>query len=378
MPVISPESVKNNNTSCYTCIGGPIAEMANYLRLVFSPNGQQKYAVDIYIGQNYKITFYDPYTQNNKTIIGTISGISNEAIAVYTVSVIDQNGNVCLCANKDNLAGYIGTETYHIPINNIQKIQLYTGNENPSERCETIVSILGISSTVIHSIIVRLRIFNDDVCSTVTPVDMVVGNIYNVVWCKDNTNTIYEITGRLIQIKEIPQFGDESTESGYVRQDNTEVVGMNDNIYDSRYFHSLPKCNPDGTRIQFVFDTSRDFNKTYDTVMLKDIRNVRDVSNPYPPPPYPPIPPCPPPYPHCPPNPGWPPCYGPSDMPPGWTPGDDPVDPGFSRVWTPTNPLPSDTTGTPTYDSSTSGAPNTGNYVLSNNLYEKVDPEFYK
>ena len=164
MPVISPESVKNNNTSCYTCIGGPIAEMANYLRLVFSPNGQQKYAVDIYIGQNYKITFYDPYTQNNKTIIGTISGISNEAIAVYTVSVIDQNGNVCLCANKDNLAGYIGTETYHIPINNIQKIQLYTGNENPSERCETIVSILGISSTVIHSIIVRLRIFNDDVC----------------------------------------------------------------------------------------------------------------------------------------------------------------------------------------------------------------------
>ena len=400
MPVISPESVARSNSSCYTCIGGPTVEMGSYLRLVFNPTGSSAYTMDVYVGKSYTITFYDAWTQKYVTATGTISGISTEAIALYTVTVIDEDGNLCLCSKRDNLSGYIGTETYHIPINNIAKIQEYSEN-TPSvpqtERSETFVQVLGISSRVIRAIIVHLKIFNDDVQHTCTSVDMEVGRSYHITYCKEKDHTVYEITGRLIQIKELPQFGNESPESGYVRPDNDDqVVGMNGNIYDPRYFHALPKYNPDGDRIQFVFDTSKDFQRLYDTVLLKEIRNVVDVTpmpdpgpSPMPPwadpnnPPPPPMPPCPPPVCpgpcHCPPPPcpptwdgpnDWPFNPGPGDMPPGWTPGDDPIDPGFNHpmdppVWTPTQPMP----GT---DNNTTG---TG----ENNYWStKVDPEFYK
>lgn len=374
MPVISPDSVKQNGKSCYTCIGGPSAEMANFLRLIFAPAGQQQYTMDVYIGQSYEIMYYDTCLQSYKTVIGTVHGISTEAIALYAVSVIDETGKLCLCSKKENLSGYIATETYHIPINNIAKIKVYTEPENqkPTERSETIVSVLGISSTVIHAVIVRLRIFDDKTCSSTTPVDMVVGRTYHVTWQKETDHIVYELVGRLVQIREVQQFGNESPECGYVRPDNNQVVGMDNNIYDPNYFHSLPKYNPDGDRIQFVFDTSKDFNRMYDTVMLKEIRNVHDTCPCPPPPPYPPCPP----YPCPPPPPGWVP-DGPCDMPLGWVPGEDPVDPGFSRdpidntnIWTPTQPI------------STSGNNPEQDYHaanISSNLWgQTVDPSFYR
>ena len=398
MPVISPESVAKSNTSCYTCIGGPTVEMGNYLRLAFNPTGQSPYTVDVHVGKSYTIQYYDACKQSYQTVTGTVSGISTEALALYTVTVIDENGNLCLCSKRDNLSGYIGTETYHIPLINIAKIQEYSETPvkpTPTERSETFVQVLGISSRVIHAVIVHLTIYNDDVQHTCTSVDMEVGRIYKVTYCREKDHTVFEVTGRLIQIKELPQFGNESPESGYVRPDyNEEQVGMYGNTYDPRYFHALPKYNPDGDRIQFVFDTSKDFQRLYDTVMLKEIRNVIDITpcpppapgpmppwygpdNP-PPPPMPPItpPPCPGPCP-CPPpmNPfpggpnDWPPCQGPSDMPPGWTPGDDPVDPGFNNpseppIWTPTNPMPGTGDTTKTGTSSDIGS-------------IKVDPGFY-
>ena len=432
MPVISPETAANASNSCYTCIGGPTAEMSSYLRLVFNPTGLQSYAVDVHVGQSYTVAFYDACTQKYITATGTVSGLSTDAIALYTVTVIDADGNLCLCSKRPNLSGYIGTETYHIPIANIAKIEAYSEKEpkpepTPTERSETFVSILGISSTVIHAVIVRLKIFNDDVQHSCTEVDMEVGRTYHVTYVKSGESTVYEITGRLIQIKELPQFGDESPECGYVRPDgNTEQIGMDGNIYDARYFHSLPKYNPDGDRIQFVFDTSKDFQQLHDTVMLKDIRFVKDLSHmnvpPCPPtinPPPPPPPPfCPPPQPPCPPHwPGWEgpghpgfhpgcppfnpppprPCPpwgdqppynpGPGDMPPGWTPGDDPVDPGFNHplepgIWTPTSPMPggqqytTDSTGyappTPYPEQTTAQPPQSPQQGF------KVDSDFYK
>ena len=391
MPVISPETAANASNSCYTCIGGPTAEMSSYLRLVFNPTGLQSYTVDVHVGQSYTVTFYDACTQKYITATGTVSGLSTNAIALYTVTVIDADGNLCLCSKRPNLSGYIGTETYHIPIANIAKIEAYSEKEpepepTPTERSETFVSILGISSTVIHAVIVRLKIFNDDVQHSCTEVDMEVGKTYHVTYVKSGESTVYEITGRLIQIKELPQFGDESPECGYVRPDgNTEQIGMDGNVYDARYFHSLPKYNPDGDRIQFVFDTSKDFQQLHDTVMLKDIRFVKDLSHMD-------IPPCPPvinpPPPPCPPRGDQPPYNpGPGDMPPGRNPGDDPVDPGFNHplepgIWTPTSPMPggqqytTDSTGyappTPYPEQTTAQPPQSPQQGF------KVDPDFYK
>lgn len=346
MPVISPESVANGNKSCYTCIGGPVAEMGSFLHLIFNAYGNQQAAVDVYVGSDYTIQYFDVCSQSYLTVSGTVVGISTEHIALHTVKVVDSAGNVCLCANKNNLSGYVGTETYHIPITNIYKIVRIDGGSTPiGERSETIVMVLGITSMVIRSVIVRLKILNGDIQHTCTNVDMQVGNVYHVVYTKENSNTTYEITGRLIRIEEVPQFTTQSIENGYVRQDvnlDNPQVGMYGNTYDPGYFYALPKNNPDGNRIKFVFDTSKDFCQLCDSVMLKDIRDVQLVqaTNPTPPPypPYYPPPPCPPQGPS-----DWPPCWQPGDYPPGYYPGGDPVDPGFTN---PNNPITYQTTTT--------------------------------
>ena len=354
MPVISPQGLESK--SCYTCANGPTAKSVEHIVLSFPSTTSSTYDVPVYAGSMYKITYYDSAIQNVRTITGMVSGVNTSTIAVEVVTVLDAAGNICLCTNRDKLAGYLSAEYFYVPIQNISKIEAidpYATSDTtptPSERSEEFVSILGISSTVIRAVIVRLKIFQDDVRHTVTPVDMVVGNSYHVTFAKDNS--VYELEGRLVRIEELGLWGDETAECGYVRQDNSndQVVGAGNNIYDPNYFYSLPKYNPDGVKIRFVFDTSRDFVQRFDTVMLGDIRNVHPIGpcpGPTPPPmpgptppmpPYPPVPPtprppCPPPMPPYPPyypwndphRPGpWPPCepcdpscpVGPGDVPP--------------------------------------------------------------
>lgn len=344
MPVISPQSVERNN-SCYTYMNGPTAELHNQLVLTFDNNTGLPYKIPVYVNSMYKITYYDSCIQSQRTITGLVTGVSEETIAVSVTVAMDSAGNVCLCTNRDRLAGYVSTTMYYVPITNISSILLVDPSrptpDIPNERCEEFVSILGISSTIIKAIIVRLKIFNDDVHHSATPIDMVVNGQYHVVYTKDNS--IFELNGRLIAIEEIPVFGNESMDTGYVRPDsNKEVVGAHGNIYDPNYFYNLPKCNPDGDRIRLVFDTSKDFVKLTDCVMLKDIRNVIPIGDNcgcFPPPmppcdcgPYPPCPPqpCPPPCPPYPPHgchppmhPDHPGCYPPHHHHPGIMPLSD-------------------------------------------------------
>lgn len=328
MPVISPQGLQGK--TCYTCLNGPTADLNEYLVLTFNNNTGLPYEIPVYVNSVYKITYYDSSIQDYRTITGTVTGVSSETIAVSVTVVTDKAGNICLCNNRDNLSGFVSTTMYYVPITNISSILLIdpTKPDPSNERSEEFVAILGISSTIVRAVIVRLKIFNDDVQKTITPVDLYVGGEYHVVYTKNNS--IFEIDGRLIAIEEVPLFGNESPECGYVRQDN-QVVGANGNIYDPRYFYNLPKYNPDGDRIKLVFDTSKDFMQLRDTVMLKDIRNVIPLNNgggcqppidpgfSYPPPP---------------PYPGYP-CYpypynpfkeGPSDTPGAVPPGDMPND----------------------------------------------------
>ena len=335
MPVISPQGLESK--SCYTCVNGPTVNMAERLVLSFNSSSGDVYSVSVCPGNMYKITYYDSSIQNVRTVTGKVTGISTETIAMEVITVLDEAGNICLCNNRTMLAGYLSAEYFYIPVQNISSIQEInpydTGSSTkPTERSEQFVAILGISSQVIRAVIVRLTIFEDNVQHTATPVDMEVGRSYHVVYAKENT--VYELDGRLIRIEEVPLNGSESLECGYVRPDN-QVVGQNGNIYDSRYFYNLPPYNPDGDRIKFVFDTSKDFVGMYDSVMLKDIRDVKLTGgNPMPPPPpphpYPPMPPYPwPPAPQPPCPPYWPP-YGPCDDPnrPGPCDPVPPVGPG--------------------------------------------------
>lgn len=302
MPIIGTQGLECK--SCYTCINGPTPSMREHLVLSFYRDAYSTYDIVVEVGKMYQVKYYDASIQSYREITGLVEGISTETIVMTVTKVRDSAGNVCLCTNKDKLAGYVSSETYYVPVANISSIMEIDPNKPniPSERSKEFVAILGISSTVIHAIIVRLKIFNDDIQHTVTNVDMEVGRSYHVVYTKDNS--IFEIDGKLIKIDMVSPTGNESMDYGYVRQD--QVVGANNNVYDpSTYYYNLPKCNPDGDTVRFVFDTSKDFIGLTDCVMLRDIRNVipldgcgQSPTNPTPPS----YPPCPPP--------GYPPQYG--------------------------------------------------------------------
>lgn len=312
--VISP----NTECTCMNVVNGPIAELGSYLQLSFN-SGLKDYTVPVYVGKLYTIKWYNPDMQQYVTTSGTITGISQEYIAQNCVRLLDQYGNVCLNANLDRLSGLISNETYTIMTSNIAAIAAIEEHTpvdpiTPVERSEQFVAVLGISSMIVRSVIVRLKIFEDDVQHTVTPVDMAVGNSYHVTWYNPNTNSVYELTGRLVLIEELPLYGKEPTTNGYVRQDQAQQAGDSNNVYDPNYFHNLPKHNPDGDRIRFCFDSSSNFESKWDYVMLRDIRRVELVEpGPIPPAPVPPVPPPVPPIPPCPPPP-YPP--GPGPIPP--------------------------------------------------------------
>lgn len=300
MPVISPQGLESK--SCFTCINGPTPSMREHLVLSFYRDAYSTYDIVVEVGKMYQVKYYDASIQTYREITGLVQGISTECIVIDVVKVRDSAGNICLCTNKDKLAGYVSSETYYVPVANISSILEIDPNKpnTPSERSKEFVAVLGISSTVVHAIIVRLKIFNDDIQHSMTNVDMEVGRSYHVVYAKDNS--IFEVDGKLIQIDVVTPNGTESLDYGYVRSDSMQIVGGGNNIYDPMsYYHSLPKYNPDGDTIRLVFDTSKDFVGMRDCVMLRDIRNVipLDAGTGQPPigpaPPYPWGPPCPPP-----------------------------------------------------------------------------------
>ena len=174
MPVISPQGLESK--SCYTCANGPTAKSVEHIVLSFPSTTGSTYDVPVYAGSMYKITYYDSAIQNVRTITGMVSGVNTSTIAVEVVTVLDAAGNICLCTNRDKLAGYLSAEYFYVPVQNISKIEAidpYATSDTtptPSERSEEFVSILGISSTVIRAVIVRLKIFQDDVQHTVIPV----------------------------------------------------------------------------------------------------------------------------------------------------------------------------------------------------------------
>lgn len=366
MPTISPQ----NETSSFVNFNGPKSEIQEFLSLTFSLAGKQ-IQVPVYVGSLYKVTYFNPDRQIYETISGMVTGISDKYIAMEAIIFREGMETACVCDNRDFLTSILSGKTFHIIVSNIKAINAIDTRPPepvpppiPKERRVEFVSVLGISSTIVRAIIVRLRIYGDDVRHTVTDVNMEVGHSYRVSYCShDRDHTMYEIEGRLIRIEEIGQFGDEPPCDGYVRPDiyPPEEVGNSGNIYDPNYYYSLDKHNPDAHRIKFVFDTSKAFEYYHDHVMLADIRNVIEIPgepmpdpdvgpDPYHPfPPHPPMDPDaipdeyapgfpPPPKPVPPPSHPFPPappcpCPDPCPWPPAPTPGDWPPGPQPTCNW---------------------------------------------
>ena len=285
MSVLSPQG-KEQSKSCYTCCAGPTdIQMREFMLLVFN-DGTREYNVPVYIGKMYTINYYNTEFMRYDTVTGYVAAVNDSTIVLTATVVLDEFGkpSICSCGCGKDVAGYVSSQNYYIPAKNIISINLVDSEKKPvqpEERCETIMAVLGISSTVVRAVIIRLKIYDDSVKHCVTPVDMEVGKHYHMVYVKDaeNHGATYELDGKLIRIEDSTEelYGDGACECGFVRP---EQVGYAGNTYDPNHFYSLDKFNPEGERIKLVFDTSKDFCQLTDTVMLKDIRYVKEIPNP--------------------------------------------------------------------------------------------------
>lgn len=243
----------------------------------------------------YRLYYYSRAVGKIHTVICKVIKTYTDMICIAWFKQLDPNG-ICPCAHKDILINYLDLVQETVMFSDIFSIEEYEEPKpippKPIKPKEvTKVSILGISSEIINSVIVRLRFYEDGCCEVTdtTIVDMAVGNKYSVFYLDHHDHTMYEIEGTLKSISIEQSFGDEPPNQGFVRQEQSSIqscnyhdgIGMynlaydrsdDTTVYDPDHFFELAKSNPE--KILFVFDTSTDFNSTFDKVWLKDIRSV--------------------------------------------------------------------------------------------------------
>lgn len=246
-------------------------------------NSCRDYTVDVYPGKVYRVLFYDADSSKVLDVTGQITFIDSNALYLESIKAIDSES--CLCESREYLNKVVTVYKVAIPVRNIYGIYPITEEEakkppkppKPRERSVTIVGVLGISAEICRSVVVRVRVYDDDRSPTyeAVPVDMKVGNVYNITYFSRKDCSMYEVRGKLCDIEIMPKFEGDTKLNGYVRDEMpTEVVGLGDTIYDADHFHCLNKESPEGERIRFKFDTSEYFTGYYDYVWLKDIRNI--------------------------------------------------------------------------------------------------------
>ena len=290
-----------------------------------------KKEVEIYTGKRYKISFYNDGFYNTVTgIVNEICADPDDVISGYiNFTAFDPNcNNITACTSGTKISIGIGN------IQDVEEVEEDTSSDtSTSDEGEIKVMILGITATTFTSIIIRLGLIDDDPDNATTYVDMEVGKKYHVVFEKNNT--IYEIDGTLLDIKQIAKYWS-SEDKQFVRSSGDYKEGgygkyPGANLYDPRYckdskagrkiYEQMPNYNIDQRRqppvpgmfgvpyeelsdqdaflscdknniddLKLTFNTGADGYPCYETVLLSQIRNCCELSEC----PCPPIDPCPP------------------------------------------------------------------------------------
>lgn len=254
--------------------------LESYLSFKLYTDTEDSYTeTDVFVGGVYSITWYDSVNQTMQTnkYIHVTNINASRIVGSY---VVDNYPGECLCVHREDLYDYVTTKSVLIPVSNIYSITHI--NVQQTEKCKEVtkVSVLGISSDFIRSVIIRLRIYSDDADTDITTVDMEVGKRYNIQYFDHNDHTMYEIEGKLTNIAIDRHFGDEPPQTGFVRPECPcpEEVGIGNSIYYTQdHFMELPKDCPE--KVVFIFDTSTINHSTYDHVRLTDIRDVYEVKS---------------------------------------------------------------------------------------------------
>ena len=134
-------------------------KIISYGDICSDPTMSTSTEVNVYVGGVYNITYWDADQQafvTNKNI--HITSVSASYIKGQFIQ--DNCPQECLCANRDDLYNYITAVTVTIPLSNINKI-VDVATQSEEEICKEVtkVSILGISTEFIRSVIVTLRIY---------------------------------------------------------------------------------------------------------------------------------------------------------------------------------------------------------------------------
>jgi hypothetical protein len=277
------------------------SSLKEYLEVVFTKDDGTTSTVNVYDGNYYTIKFY--CDGSFKTVIAKIIKVYELFIYIQYVDMPDAANN-CKCIPKNYVMLNAAGVTKSVMLSDIYSIEEYVEEEETEQVEEpkpvqvkevTKVSVLGISAEFIHSIVVRLRVYDDGSCCDVTDctvVDMKVGGRYNVSYLDHHDHSMYEIDGVLKSISIEQNFGDEDPNHGFVRNEcechDHNYVGMNnmtydstemddETIYDADHFMSLAKDS--GNRVLFVFDTSEFTESSFDRVWLTDIRSVKVIED---------------------------------------------------------------------------------------------------
>ena len=255
----------------------------HYEYLNSNNNDKEEYKyINIVEGNKYKIKYYSQgRIIEGICIVKSINVDNNDSINGYINIYLTIENNFPISCSV-----YIST------ILDIVELDDNEEQQKPSKEDVKIV-ILGISSTLLRSIVIRLGLIDDDPDKGTTYVDMKVGNRYNITY--DKRNTIYELSGKLICIKELCNPLTENQDKQFVRQtcgceDNNyydpnydsefrqppECIGMHDKVYDSccndaNHFLISDK-NVFGREVELLFDTGVDGYPCYEKILLSSIR----------------------------------------------------------------------------------------------------------
>ena len=259
-------------------------------------NSALKKTIYIFSGYEYEVSFYDEKMGCKRCITGVVDSItgnnfnpSGQFITLKYLEKNDKHENTEVCGmppcrcilNKPPLYKYDGPSYIDIPVYNIFDINyLVSHNPKPPIPLKGVkVLLVGITATTVKAIIVDLKFLYDGCDQGIKAVSLEVGKTYNVAYYSLKDRTVYEITGKLINISEVdrPVNIDSAVRftQDYTTTSDPDSCEFDKNSTGNRrdingYKSLSPISNKD---VSLVFDTSTEYEGEYQTIMLSWLRD---------------------------------------------------------------------------------------------------------
>ena len=286
-------------------------ELLNYLKISItdSLNTSTK-EILVFPNAEYQFTFFDASLGTKRTLTGLVTTVYEDQIRIKYVNIDTGKDTVdCSCCGvKDcknrsnnvemsptplcncilnpsntNIQKYDEPKIYFIPIQNILDARyIRNSNDNPdtenNREGDIRIMLLGISATMVRSLIIRLDFIDDQIDEAVRYVDLKANGIYDLAY-ETNDGTIYESRVRVVKIEEVDDMHPCTPSTGFVR----EHVGC----HSATYTACDHCCTKDDfimgapvKKVRIIVDTSEDFSGRYEAIMLHTIRDCKPVEVP--------------------------------------------------------------------------------------------------